>query len=130
MAHPNAEVLKRGDEALARGDMDAFWADVTDDVKLHAMGNSSLGGDHEGKEKVSEVFGRYIEALGGSPEIETHAILADDEHGVQLQVIRARKGDRSIEIQTINIFHFRDGKVSEVWSVDMDQRAADEFYDS
>lgn len=130
MAHPNAELLRRGDEALERGDMEGFWADVTDDVVLHAAGNSRYSGEFRGKGQVQEAFGAYMGALGGDPELETHAILADDEHAVQLQVVRAKKGDREIEVRTINVFHFRDGKISEVWSVDMDQAAADEFYDS
>jgi uncharacterized protein len=130
MAHPHEDLVRRGDEALARGDMETFWGDVSDDVVVHAAGNSRLAGDYQGKEEAQRTFGRYIEALGENPEIETHDVLANDEHAVQLQVIRARKADRSIEIRTINVMHFRDGKISEFWTVDLDQDAADRFYDA
>ena len=128
--HPNEEMIRRGDEALERGDLDAFWDNVHDDIVVHAAGKSRLGGDHSGKETVKELFGRYMEALGGNPDMQTHAILADDEHGVQLQTVRGEKGGRSLEIQTVNIMHFKDGKISEFWTVDMNQAEADEFYDS
>ncbi len=130
MAHPNVELIRRGDEALERGDLDAFWADVHDDIVVHVAGNSSLAGDTSGKQNVQDLFGRYMGALGENPQIETHAIVADDEHAVQLQNVRAEKNGRSIDIQTVNIMHFKDGKISEFWTVDMDQAAADDFYDS
>jgi uncharacterized protein len=130
MAHPHEELIRRGDEAFERGDLDAFWDSLSDDAVLHAAGVSSIAGDYRGKEAIQGAFGRYMAALGDDPEIETHAILADDEHGVQLQKVRARKGDRSIEIETVNIMHFRGGKISEFWTVDMDQSAADAFYDA
>ena len=47
-----------------------------------------------------------------------------------LQTLQATKGDRSIEIRSIAVFHFRDDKVSEWWTVDMNQAESDPFYDS
>ena len=130
MAHPNEDLLRSQDEAFSRGDLEGFFSTVHDDVVVHVSGNSSIAGDHRGIDAIKELFGRYMQALGDDPKVETHAILADDEHGVALQSVSARKGDREAEIKTANIYHFRDGKISELWTVDLDQRAADELYDA
>ena len=130
MAHPNEELLRRQDEAFRKGDVGALFDTFTDDVKFHGAGSSSLSGDYEGKDALVELFGRYIQAVGENPQFENHDILANDEHGVALQTLRATKGDRSIEIRSVAIYHFRDGKVSEWWTVDMNQAESDAFYDA
>ena len=126
--HPNEELLRRQDELVSKGDIEGMFDTVTDDVVAHVSGQSQLAGDYIGKERNKEVFQRYLAALGDDAKLETHAILADDEHGVVLQTARVTKGDRSAEIMTVNIFHFRGGKVSELWTMDYDQHEADEFY--
>lgn len=128
MAHPNEEMLRVQDEALAKGDVDTFWSLVTDDVLLHVAGRSSLAGDHKGKEAVQEVFGRYMASLGENPELNTHDILANDEHGVVMYETRVIKDGQSVSIRTVNIAHFRDGKVSELWTMDEDPFTADPIY--
>ena len=124
MAHPNADTMRRIDEAMTAGDLDAFFGFFTDDVKLHVAGKSKLAGAHEGKEKFQEVFGSFME-LVGDYSFENHAYLADDEHGVTLQTSRSQRGGRTLELQEAFIMHFRGGKVSEMWYVPIDQAALD-----
>lgn len=124
MAHPNAEILRRIDEAQASGDLEALFANFTEDIKGHVMGRNSLAGDFEGKEKMQEVFGRFMSAMGDY-SFENHAYLADDEHGVALQTSKAQRGGKTLELQEAFICHFRGGKVSEMWYVPLDQAAFD-----
>lgn len=130
MAHPHAELLKRQDEAAAQGDVDGVMATFTDDVILHIAGRSSMAGEHKGKEAMAGMFGKYMASLGDDPQFETHAILADDDHAVQLQRVRASKAGQTLDVHTVNVVHFRDGLISEMWSVDDDPYSADPFYDS
>ena len=62
------------------------------------------------------------------PADQLSDLLANDEHGVVLYETRATKDGQSIAIRTINICHFRDGKISELWTVDEDPYTADPFY--
>jgi uncharacterized protein len=128
MAHPNEEMLRRQDEALSKGDLDTFWSLTTDDVVVHVAGRSSLAGDHEGLDTAKDLFARYMASLGDNPELITHDILANDEHGVVLYETRVTKEGQSVTIRTINVCHFRDGKVSELWTVDEDPYTADPIY--
>jgi ketosteroid isomerase-like protein len=128
MAHPNVEVLRRIDEAQTKGDMDAFFAEFTDDVVVHIPGASKLAGTYKGKDQLGELFGKFMEAAG-EYSFEGHAYLADDEHGVSLQNSKASKGDKVLETRDAFISHFRDGKISEFWIYTDDQAGMDALLD-
>ena len=56
-------------------------------------------------------------------------MLANDEHAAALVTIRGeRAGKQQLNENEVLIYHFRDGKVSEVWIQSTDQYAADEFF--
>jgi ketosteroid isomerase-like protein len=129
MAHANVEFLKRLDEAFNGGDFDAVLAAFSDDCKVHISGRSKMSGDHSGKDVFAGLMMQYMEALGQDPQLETHAIFADDEHGVMLQRIAATKAGKTIEINTVNVFHISGGQITEMWSMDDNPYEADPFYD-
>ncbi len=130
MGHPHLELLTRLDDAFNREDFDAVLALMTDDVELHVSGQSRMAGSHKGRGEIGSTIGLYMEALGEVQDMETVDVLANDRHGVQLQRVTARKGDRTISIDTVNVFRFAGDKVAEVWTLDFDQHAADSYYDS
>ena len=123
-AHPNAEVLRLADEAMLRGDIDQFFSYHTDDVTFHASGKSRLAGDYTGRDKLEELFGQFMAAMG-EYSFENHAYLADDEHGVVLQRGKAVKDGKTYEFNEVFVFHFRDGRVSEMWYLPVDQAVVD-----
>jgi ketosteroid isomerase-like protein len=124
--HPNEKVLRDADEAQARGDQEGFMAAYTDDVVIHIPGKSSFAGDYKGKDQFMELFGRFMER---TPEytFESHAYLADDEHGVILQRSHYKRGDDTLDSNDTFVCHFRDGKVSEFWLLSEDSDAVDAF---
>ena len=124
--HPNEKVLRDADEAQARGDMEAFMAAYADDVVIHISGKNSLAGTYKGKDQFTELFQRFMER---TPEytFESHAYLADDEHGVILQRSHYKRGDETLDSNDTFVSHFRDGKVSEFWLLSEDEAAVDEF---
>lgn len=124
MGHPHAEVLRRADEAMIRGDIEEFFSYYTADVVVHAAGNNRLAGDYKGLDQLQDVFGRFMEAMG-EYTFENHAYLADDEHGVILQRGRAARDGETQAFNEVFVFHFRDGKISEMWYVPVDQAAVD-----
>ncbi|HJR19416.1 MAG TPA: nuclear transport factor 2 family protein [Actinomycetota bacterium] len=126
MAHPNVETLRRIDEAQTKGDMDAFFADFTDDVVVHIPGTSKLAGTYKGKDQLGELFGKFMEAVGDYT-FEGHSYLADDEHGVSLQNSKATRGGKTLETRDAFISHFRDGKISEFWIYTDDQAGMDDW---
>ena len=129
MAHPNEEVLRKMDEAQAKGDVDAMFSALTDDVVVHAGGRSKLSGDVKGKDALKEQFGRFMQAVGENAEFETHDIVAGDKHGFVLQTYRGNRDGKRIDIQSVSLFHFANGKINEAWLFDVDPYTADPWYD-
>ncbi len=124
MEHPHAAVLRRADEAMERGDLEGFFSHYTDDVVVHVAGRSRLAGDYEGIGQLQDVFGQFVEAMGDYT-FRNHAYLADDEHGVILQKGKSVRDGKTTEFDEVFVFHFRDGMISEMWYVPVDQAAVD-----
>jgi hypothetical protein len=124
--HPNEKLLRDGDEAQMRGDVEGFTSIFADDVVIHMPGRSSLAGDYKGKDQFLEVFQRFMER---SPEytFEPHAYFADDEHGIILQRSHYKRGNETLDTNDTFVSHFRDGKISELWISTDDPYGVDEF---
>lgn len=126
--HPNLERARAGYAAFAAGDMATVSDLFADDIVWHNGGNNILTGDYEGKEAVLGFFGRLVQETGGNFKNEIHDMLANDDHGVALVHASATRGDKSLEGNTVHIFHMRDGKMTEFWAFPEDQGVVDEFW--
>src|SRR6266568_2308910 len=120
MAHKNEETMRRADEAMAKGDPSQMFALFTEDAVVHIGGRSKMAGDYKGMEQIQGAFGTFMQAVGGTPEFDTHDILANDTHGVILQTIRVSRGSERIAIPGTAIMNFTNGKVTEAWFNDLD----------
>ncbi|HYU57619.1 MAG TPA: nuclear transport factor 2 family protein [Actinomycetota bacterium] len=128
MAHPNEELARRGYAAFSSGDMDALNELLADDIKWHVGGRSQLTGEYEGKEAVFGLFARLVELTGGSFKVDLHDVLANDEHTVGLIHATADREGKHLDDNGVQVFHVRDGKITEAWLHPGDAYASDEFF--
>ena len=129
MAHPNEELIRQGFDAFARGDMEALRNDIfTPDVIYHVAGRSPISGDYKGVDEVLGFFAKIFEISGGTFRAELHDAFANDEHGVALSVARGTRDGKTLADNGPLVFHFRDGRVAEVWVHATDLYALDEFF--
>jgi len=128
MAHPNEELVRRGYQAFATGDVATLNELFADDIVWHAPGRSQLAGDHQGVDAVLGYFGRTMELTGGAFRVEVHDVVANDEHAVGLNTVHAERAGRTLEDNNTLVFHVRDGRATEVWQYWADQYAADELF--
>ncbi len=128
MAHPNEEMVRRGYEAFATGDLATLNELLADDIVWHATGRNQLAGTYRGKEEVFGLFQRLAELSGGTFKLDVHTILADDEHAVALARVTGEREGKTLDDNTIQAFHVRDGKVTEQWLYPGDAYATDEFW--
>ena len=126
--HPNLVSARRGYQAFADGDLATVSQLLDDNIVWHVGGNNTLSGDYEGKEAVLSFFGRLMQETGGSFKSDIHDMLANDDHGVALVTQSATRGGTSIEGPVVQVFHMRDGKMTEFWTFARDQSALDEFW--
>jgi len=128
MTHPNEDLIRRGYDAFATGDMAVIDGLFDDDVQWHFPGTSLVSGDFKGKADVMGWLARSVELAGGTLRVEPHDVLANDEHVVALVRITAQRGGKSLDDQSAQVFHVKDGKVTESWVNPTDQSANDDFW--
>ncbi len=127
MAHPNADLVRKGFEAFDAGDMAALDAIMADDMVWHASGTGVVSGDFVGKQAVFESFALIPQETDAFSQ-EIHAIVADDEHTVALVNATLTRRGKTASIAQVFVFHLEDGKAKEVWVTPFDQAAADAFW--
>jgi ketosteroid isomerase-like protein len=132
--HPNVERVRTALEARARGTFDEADTTIilnafTDDAIWHMTGNSAWAADIQGKENLLAQWRAVAEASGDSFRVELHEMFADDDHAIGVSTIRARNGERTMEMKEIQVFHLTpEGKISEFWGIVQDQDALDAFW--
>jgi uncharacterized protein len=127
MAHPNAEVARSAADALSKGDVGAFLSLHTDDSVVHFPGRGPMAGDYRGKDGLATMLQQQMQMLDAPPVVETHDVLASDDHVVVLNETRAMRGGVPMEQGQIVVMHMRDGKIAETWLHFSDQQGMDEF---
>lgn len=129
MSHPNEDLVREGYAAFGRGDLAALQSQFfAEDIRWHYPGRSPFGGDYQGVARVVEWLGRNFEASEGTIRIELHDVVANDEHAVALFTVRAERAGKQLQDNSVQVFHIRGGKVTEVWSYPADLYATDEFW--
>jgi ketosteroid isomerase-like protein len=129
MAHPNEDLVREGYAAFGRGDIDALRRNFfAEDSTTTSPARALLGGDYEGVAHVLEWLGRQFELSGGTISAEVHDVVANDEHAVALITVRGERAGKQLEDNGVQVFHFRDGRVSEIGSHPADLYAVDEFW--
>jgi ketosteroid isomerase-like protein len=119
--HPNARILH---EAMQNpDDFQAFFDILADDVVWHEIGRDE---PTRGKQALMERF----QSEGAKWEIsgDEHAVIADDEHAMQLLNVIATRDGQTFHYRTAEIYHMRDGKVTERWAFSDDTAAINAFF--
>lgn len=127
MAHPNEEVARSATEAIAKRDIEGFLGHHADDVVIHFPGQGPMAGDYRGKEQVAQLFQKQMQFLDAPPEVDTHDILANDEHAVVLNNVRASIRGQMLEQRQIVVLHIKGGKIAEAWLQFSEQQAMDQL---
>jgi uncharacterized protein len=122
--HPNAAAIRAAEERAAQsGDQMSAMDMLDDDVVWHEIGREE---PIRGKQALMERFASMPE--GATIKAETHDVVANDEHAIQLVTATATIGDRQLVYRTAEIYHMRDGKVTERWAFSDDTERINEFF--
>jgi uncharacterized protein len=97
MAHPNEELVRRGYDAFAKGDMHTLRELFDPQIVWHFPGRSPLAGDHRGVDAVLGFFGRTMELTAGTFRAEPHDVVADDLHSVGMHLATGEREGRRLE---------------------------------
>jgi len=121
--NPHAELIRAGLEALNNEDYEALSDIVADDVVWHIIGSPD---PVHGKAAMAEGLG------GGSSDFtisaELHDVTASQDHVIALVKAHATRGDRTLDYNTAEIYHVKDGKITERWAFSDDTARIVEFF--
>jgi ketosteroid isomerase-like protein len=121
--HPNAALVRAALDAFSQGDFEQFADMMAEDINWYEIGATD---PVVGKEAVFASMGS-----GGRDfeiEAEVHDVVANDDHTLALVSATATRGGATFHYQTVEILHFRDGKVVDRWSFANDSQAVQEFF--
>ena len=122
--HPNAAAIRAAAEKMEQdGDMMSQMDLLADDVVWHEIGRDE---PVRGKQALIDRFQGMPE--GASIRIETHDVVANDEHTIQLVTATATMGGQELVYRTAEIFHMRDGKITERWAFSDDTERINRFF--
>lgn len=100
----NLERAKKAYAAFSAGDAAGAMADMSDDIEWIPPGNSAISGTVRGKQKVGELWGKFVEQ---GFETRPQYWFSDDERVVVLTQIRLA-GEQA---DSADVLTFRDGKL-------------------
>ena len=123
----NAQRIRDGYAAFNRGDIDALVDLFAEDIVWHFPGTSSLSGDHAGRDATLQTLGGYGAASGGTLRANLVDVMANGDNVTGWARDTATRDGRTLDVNSVVVFTFRDGKVSEARHFVDDQASLDAF---
>jgi uncharacterized protein len=125
--HPNALMLRKAHGSFQKGDVEALFALMTDDIIWYLPGHNALSGAFHGRDGVMKNFAMLQQ------NVDTYwaqgiDYFGSDDYAVLVARVKATRGDKSIDLMECLLFKVRDGKFSHVWHMALDDHAWDAFF--
>lgn len=121
--HPNATLVRQMLDVLNSGDLLALSDMLDDDVVWHEIGNPN---------PVMGKAALAARAQGEPPDWtitgDLHDVIANDDHTIALVSAVGSRGGRTLNYRVAEIYHIRDGKVTERWAFSDDTAAITDFF--
>lgn len=119
--HPNEQIIRKQIERFCAGDIPGWAALCRSDLVVHIPPGHTLSGDYKGSQEFVERFIGNVMKRTGGVQLTPHHFFANDERGVGIYTIRTQRDGVNYEWQHVNVYAFRDGKISEIWWTPFDQ---------
>lgn len=126
--HPNIELWRKTHAAFSGGDVDALRRYLAEDIIFHVPGSGPQSGDHVGLQAFAGLLMSLVAKTGGTLKVEPHDVMATDDHIVALVRVSATRDGKQFDFNQVNVYHARDGKLTEEWTVSLDPEAAEELF--
>jgi ketosteroid isomerase-like protein len=121
--HTPAEMIRSAIEALNSGAPERLADMLADDVVWHEIGNPEPV-----RGKAALAARMTGDARDWTITASLHDVIANDDHVVALLSASATRGGRTFDYRVAEIYHVRDGKVTERWAFSDDTAAIVAFF--
>jgi len=123
----NIDVVGEALAAVRSGDLASAGELVSEGFVWHIPGDSAISGDAVGIEAWAEKLGTL---LGAGLQPQMLEMLEGESFVAAVQRNTATAGDVSLDVQVVNLFTVRDGKVQRLDTFFGDQVAAETFWNA
>ena len=117
-------------EALSKGDFEAVFETISDDIVWHMGGESSLSGIIKGKQALGERLGEFAKRSNGTFRVITNWAASNDCFVATNVVSLAEIGKEKLNNPGIDLFRIENKKIQEVWTFSEQQESEDKFWDT
>lgn len=123
------EVVTAYSIALSKGDIPTAFSHFSPDAKWHQPGKHQYAGTKEGLQAIGKMLGDMMGATQGSLAINPTGPLMENGNMVSFPLNFSGKiGDRTVDMNGVDLFRVENGKIVEVWLFSADQAAEDVFW--
>ncbi len=110
---PNAELVSRIFDEVAKGNGTPFWEACHDDIVWRTIGQGSWSGEFVGKQTIiDEIFRPLNRALVERATIATRIVDGGEVIVVQARGRNLTRDDQRYDNDYAFVIHFRDGKIA------------------
>ncbi|MDQ0016654.1 ketosteroid isomerase-like protein [Variovorax boronicumulans] len=118
-------VVQRYADAWAANDLKGIFDCYHGEVVFHYFGQSPLAGTHRGKAACLAVL-KEVKEKTNRRLVAIRDVLAGEHFGLIVAVEQFEYEGRTFELERLLRYAVKDGKLSECWIYDEDQRRVDE----
>ena len=123
------EVVEAYSTALSKGDIPTAFSHFSPDAKWHQPGNHQFAGTKTGLDAIGKMLGDMMGATQGSLVINPTGALMSNGNLVSFPIrFSGKNGDKTIDMNGIDLFEVVNGKIVQVWLFSEDQTAEDLFW--
>jgi ketosteroid isomerase-like protein len=127
-AASNESVVRRIFDAFARKEGLALRGLFDEDAVWTVPGSGVMAGTYRGREEIFRFLARLPKETGGTYSSELVDVLVSEERAAALYRARGTRNGRTLELDQVLLFSFRDGVVSEVLALPGDPAAFEVFW--
>ena len=128
----NAQLLQNFYAAFVRGDAEGAAGYVTSDFIMHVPGRGLNAGDYWGRDGLRRFMRNIQNYVGGVFEMRIAAMSVADTTAFTREIVvlnRKRDPENRWRLRFIMHYEFRNGAVSEAWTIPEDQYLYDSYWD-
>lgn len=116
-------------EALSKGNVEAVFETMSDNIVWHMGGEGPLSGIVKGKRALGERLGEFIKRSNGTFRVITNWAASNDCFVAASIVSLAEKEGEKLNDPGIDLFRIENGKIQEVWTFAKQQDEEDKFWE-
>ena len=129
MTDTNEELVRRGYQAFAEGDMETLSSMFAPDAVHVATGNSPVSGEYRGVDAILGYYGTLFELSNGTFAAELQSVRSEgDDTVVATHRDKGQRGGKTLDQDEDLTFTISNGKYTRLVENHSDQAAYDSFW--